>query len=63
MFLILDALGAGCLAVVRHSLAAPSLENFVSAGVPAKNVWFLYRFDMPYASSLTVRQDYLPVKS
>jgi hypothetical protein len=28
------------------------VDNFVSAGVTAKNVWFLYRFDMPYVSSL-----------
>jgi parallel beta-helix repeat protein len=29
------------------------VNNFVSVGVTAKNVWFLYRFDMPYVSSLS----------
>src|SRR5215211_3371808 len=29
------------------------VDIFVSAGVTAKHVWFLCRFDMPYVSSLS----------
>jgi hypothetical protein len=39
--------------ISRSSATISSPDNSVSAGATANNVWFLYRFDIPYASSLS----------
>ncbi len=43
----LGAQGARDLAVVRHPVQPPRVDNFVSAGATASNVRVLYRFEMP----------------
>src|SRR5215208_781153 len=49
----LGCAGARDLAVVRYPVQPLLVDNFVSAGATANNVWFLFRFEMPYVSSLS----------
>src|SRR5215208_7630609 len=49
----LGCAGARDLAVVRYPVQPLLVDNFVSAGATANNVWFLFRFEMPHVSSLS----------